>query len=207
MDGIYRELALDEIPWNMEEPPELLVELVESGRVLPCDAVDLGCGAGNYAVWLVSKGFRMTGIDISPAAVELAGRLAAEKGVTCRFLAEDWLEDVGKLERSFDFAYDWEVLHHVFPKDREKYVDNVFRALRPGGIYFSVCFSEEDPDFGGEGKYRKTRLGTTLYFSSEVELRNLFESHFHIHQLGTSEIMGKYKPHRAVVAFMERRCL
>jgi SAM-dependent methyltransferase len=204
MDSIYRDLTLDEVPWNMETPPELLVELVESGRVLPCDAVDLGCGAGNYAVWLASKGFRMTGIDISPAAVELAGRLAAENGVTCRFVATDWLEDVAKFEESFDFAYDWEVLHHVFPEDREKYVRHVYHALRPGGRYFSVCFSEED-GFGGEGKYRKTRLGTTLYFSSETELRKLFEPHFHFHELRTREIAGKFKPHMAVVAFMERR--
>lgn len=56
MDTIYRELTLDEIPWNVEDPPDTLTELVKSGWVLPCDAVDLGCGAGNYAVWLASKG-------------------------------------------------------------------------------------------------------------------------------------------------------
>ena len=43
MDRIYRDLALEEIPWNLERPPRKLVELVESGRILPCRAVDLGC--------------------------------------------------------------------------------------------------------------------------------------------------------------------
>ena len=28
MESIYRELAPDRIPWNLEEPPELLVDLV-----------------------------------------------------------------------------------------------------------------------------------------------------------------------------------
>ena len=57
MDGLYQELSLREIPWNLESPPEVLVQLVDSGRILPCTAVDLGCGAGNYAVWLATQGF------------------------------------------------------------------------------------------------------------------------------------------------------
>ena len=78
MDAIYRDTPLAGIPWNLPDPPELLVQLVESGQVSPCEAVDLGCGAGNYAVWLASKGFDVTGVDVSPRAVELAGKLATE---------------------------------------------------------------------------------------------------------------------------------
>jgi len=65
METFYQELPLDRIPGNFEKPPELLVELVLFGRPPPCEAVDLGCGAGNYVVWLASQGFRMTGIDES----------------------------------------------------------------------------------------------------------------------------------------------
>ena len=76
MERIYGELPLDEIPWNLEEPPQVLVDLVASGRVAPCRTVDLGCGAGNYAVWLALKGFEVTGIDLSAAAIALAQALA-----------------------------------------------------------------------------------------------------------------------------------
>ena len=75
MESIYRELPLDRIPWNLEEPPELLVDLIQKRKIAPCDAVDIGCGCGNYAVWLAAQGFRMTGIDISPAAIALAAQL------------------------------------------------------------------------------------------------------------------------------------
>jgi SAM-dependent methyltransferase len=205
MDAIYGDLSLDEIPWNREEPPELLVALLESKQISPCDAVDLGCGAGNYAVWLASKGFRMTGVDMSPKAIDLADDLASKRGVSCRFLTANLLGDLGQLEQSFDLAYDWEVLHHVFPEDRRTYADNVHRVLRPGGTYLSVCFSREDRAFGGQGTYRKTNLGTTLYFSSEDELRELFEPLFRIQDLRTSEIAGKGGLHMAVVARMSRR--
>ena len=204
MDSIYRELTLDKIPWNLEEPPELLIELVESKWILPCKAVDLGCGAGNYAVWFASQGFQMTGIDISPQAIDLASHLAEEKSVQCNFNTLDLSGEFKGQPHLFDFAYDWEVLHHIFPENREQYLANIHRLLRPGGKYFSVCFSETDPDFGGEGKYRKTPLGTTLYFSSEQELRKLFEPKFHVQKLSTSKIAGKYGPHEVVVAWMER---
>ncbi len=206
MDQIYRDLSIEEIPWNLENPPDLLVEAIESRWVLPCSAVDLGCGAGNYAVWLATKGFRMTGVDISVKALELARCLARDRGVSCRFIAADLLEEVSQLHSSFDFAYDWEVLHHVFPENRDRYVAHVHRMLRPGARYLSVCFSEDDdPSFGGEGKYRKTRLGTTLYFSSEQEIRTLFEPLFNIEELLTVKVAGKYGPHMAVKARLKRK--
>jgi SAM-dependent methyltransferase len=205
MDGIYRNLPMEEIPWNLENPPDLLVDIVESQRVLPCRAVDLGCGTGNYAVWLATQGFQMTGIDISAEALELAKRLAKRKGVPCLFIPADLLVESTALEASFDFAYDWEVLHHVFPEHRDRYVANVHKMLRPLARYLSVCFSEDDdPSFGGTGKYRKTPLGTTLYFSSEQELRNLFEPMFDIEELSTVEVAGKFKPHKAVKALLRR---
>ena len=81
MEAAVKLEPLDRIPWNLEEPPALLVDLTQTRKIAPCDAVDIGCGCGNYAVWLAAQGFRMTGIDISPAAIALAGQLAREKGV------------------------------------------------------------------------------------------------------------------------------
>jgi predicted RNA methylase len=49
-DSIYKKMPLEEIPWNIETPAEALVNLVESGKVKPCKTLDLGCGAGNYAI-------------------------------------------------------------------------------------------------------------------------------------------------------------
>jgi SAM-dependent methyltransferase len=204
MDRIYADLAPAEIPWNVESPPKFLVDLVASRRVLPCCAVDLGCGAGNHAVWLAAQGFDVTGVDISPKALELAERLAAARGVACRFVAADLLGDLREFESAFEFAYEWEVLHHVFPVDRPRYVANVHHMLRPGARYLSVCFSEEDPGFGGGGKYRKTPLGTTLYFSSEQELRELFQPLFRIEELGTAGATGRQSPHKVVRALLSK---
>lgn len=121
------------------------------------------------------------------------------------FLVADVLGDLDEVKESFDFAYDWELLHHIFPEKRKKYVESVYKILNSRGKYLSVCFSEKDPQFGGYGKYRKTTLGTTLYFSSEDELRDLFDPYFNIKELKTIEISGKFAPHVANYAFMERK--
>jgi hypothetical protein len=102
-------------------------------------------------------------------------------------------------------AYDWELLHHIFPDERKKYVENVHRLLNQGGKYLSVCFNEKDPGFGGAGKYRKTRLGTVLYFSSLEELKGLFERYFSIEEAKVMTIQGRGVEHMVNYVFMERK--
>ena len=96
-------------------------------------------------------------------------------------------------------------MHHISPEKRQLYVEHVFKLLKPNGRYISVSFSEKDPYFGGQGKIRKTRIGTTLYFSSEIELKELFEPYFEIDELKTIQIRGKPTPHLANYAFMRRK--
>ncbi|MGA2151666.1 MAG: class I SAM-dependent methyltransferase [Geobacteraceae bacterium] len=205
IDKIYREMPLEKIPWNVETPPEAMVELVRSGSIKPCKTVDLGCGAGNQAVYLAGMGFSVTGVDSSAEAIRLAGENAAKKKVSCRFVVADVLGDLREIPDTFDFAYDWELLHHIYPEQRETYIANVHRLLNQGGKYLSVCFSEHDTQFGGVGKYRETALGTVLYFSSEDELQILFERHFSILELKTIKINGKFVNHLANYVFMERK--
>lgn len=205
IDSIYKNTPLEQIPWNLETPPELLVELVDTGKVLPCKAVDLGCGAGNYAVYLAGRGFEATGVDFSPTAIKLAGENAKRKGVKCDFFVTDVVNQLGQINQTWDFAYGWGLLHHIFPDQRQKYVENVSRILNPKGKYLSLCFSEKDTGFEGAGKYRKTDMDSVIYFSSEYELRELFETHFRIIELQTVEISGKFDSHIFNYVFMEKK--
>ena len=205
MEEIYSNTPLDNIPWNIKYPPKQLVELVECGKITPCSAVDLGCGTGNYAIWLATKGFQVTGIDFSEKAVELASKRAKREDVNCKFLVGDLIDKDFISNTKYEFAYDWEVLHHIFPPERDRYITNVAKMLNTGATYYSVCFSERDSDFGGLGKYRKTPMDTTLYFSSEKEIEQHIVSHFDIRELTTTEIAGKYGSHMAVIAYSVKK--
>jgi SAM-dependent methyltransferase len=205
IDDIYKNMSLDDIPWNIETPPDLLVELIDTGKVRPCRAIDLGCGAGNYAIYLATRGFEVTGVDISPTAVKIAKENARRKNVNCNFLVADVVEGLDELRQTWQFAYGWGLLHHIPPDQRQKYVDNVSRILDPAGKYLSVSFSQKDTGFAGPQKRRQSQLDTVLYFSSEDQLRKLFETHFEIIDLRTVEIAGKFKPHIFNYAFMQKK--
>jgi len=205
MERIYRDIPLDKIPWNMATPPEILVTAVTANIARTCKVIEMGCGAGNYVIIFSRMGYDCTGMDISEHAIRLARISASAAGADCGFVVADVTGDLSEWASTFDFAYDWELLHHVFPEDREKYVDNVHRLLHTGGRYLSVCFSEDSPQFGGSGKYRKTPLGTVLYFSSEKEMESLFRKRFVICELKTVDIKGKSGTHKAIYAFMKKR--
>ena len=85
------------------EPPGYLVELLESGTLKPSKALDIGCGTGYYSLYLASKGFDVTGVDLSPSAIAIA----RDKAAVCRskvgFIHLDMRGDVSSLDGGFDY--------------------------------------------------------------------------------------------------------
>lgn len=65
-------------------PNDALVLVVEGPALAgtaPGTALDLGCGEGADAVWLASRGWRVTGVDVSGTALARAREHAADAGV------------------------------------------------------------------------------------------------------------------------------
>ena len=172
--------------WTGTNPPEELVKIIESGKVKPCKVIDIGCGEGFYSIYLASKGFTVTGIDISEKAIKYAKQNSRKQGLDIKFIAMG-ITDLDRLNESFDFVLEWALMHHIIPSHRERYVKNVSRILNPGGKYLSVCFNIQSPDFGQPGKSirivpsaSKALSGEKVYFSSLEELNGLFSSCFRI---------------------------
>ena len=85
-DGRYRERGA---VWG-GEPNRFVVEVATD--IEPGTALDLGCGQGRNALWLASLGFDVTGLDLSPVAVEQAGAGAEDRGVDATFGAATLVE-------------------------------------------------------------------------------------------------------------------
>jgi hypothetical protein len=49
-----------ETPWETDRPSSELQRVIAEVPVLPCRAVELGCGTGASAVWLAQQGFDVT---------------------------------------------------------------------------------------------------------------------------------------------------
>lgn len=59
-------------PWNSGIVSRELVRVLAEQHVVPCRAVELGCGAGTNAVHLTQQGFEVLGTDCSAIAIERA---------------------------------------------------------------------------------------------------------------------------------------
>src|SRR3989339_2181263 len=151
MNKIYSNKDLNNIPWNVETLPGILQDLLRLKLLSPCKIIEFGCGVGNYIRYFSKLGFNATGVDISDKAIDIAKTLAQKAGVKCEFIEADVLGNLSVIKSKYEFAYDWELLHHIFPEDRNKYIENVHRLLKTHGRYMSVSFSEASTQFGGVG--------------------------------------------------------
>ena len=90
--------------------------------------LDLCCGSGEAAAPWLAAGYAVTGLDVSPRALELAAqRLPDLKRV------EGLAEDPPLADASFS-AIQMSVALHEFPRsDRERVLRSVLRLLEPGG--------------------------------------------------------------------------
>ncbi len=126
------------IPWDVG-PREELVSLVESGRVKPCRAIDLGSGTASNVVYLAQHGFEVTGVDYSPAAIEMGRLRAREAGVEVTFIEDD-LTNLQHVNGAFDLLVDYGTLDDLRPSQLDLYMKNVLPLAHPGSLFLLVCF-------------------------------------------------------------------
>lgn len=123
------EETVDEIIANLENAFSYLC-VPEKGNLL-----ELGCGAGNIALWSAQKGYKVYGVDISPAAIEWA----REKAIECKTKADFRVGNVLDLKDYdndfFDIVLDGHCLHCIIGKDRKAFLSSVFRVLKKGGFF------------------------------------------------------------------------
>lgn len=102
------------MPWETDPRVEL-VELVESGRIPPCRAIDLGCETGSNAIFLAQHGFEVTGVDFVSSAIVKARRKLEAAGVRVDFIVDD-LTNLQKVNGTFDFLVDYGTLDDMISK-------------------------------------------------------------------------------------------
>lgn len=129
------------MPWDLGHPEPLLVAAVEAGELPAGRALDIGCGTGDNARFLASRGWEVTAVDLSPTAVEMA----RSKGGNVDYHAHDVLAEPlpgGDYSVVFDRG-----CFHVFDDaaDRDRFASRVAAALGPGGVWLTLAGSTEGP--------------------------------------------------------------
>ncbi len=122
----FRQLALEGLPIN------------DTTRIL-----DLCCGNGQVTRFLVERSPQVVGLDASPWAVK-----RAKQNVPAAEFVEGWAESMPFAEQEFDIVHTSVALHEMAPEQLTQILQEVYRVLKPGGIFALIDFhSPENPLF------------------------------------------------------------
>jgi SAM-dependent methyltransferase len=164
-------------PWDIGPRVEL-VELVEGGRLEPCRVIDLGSGTASNCIYLAERGFEVTGVDFSPAAIERGQSLARQAGVSVNFVVDD-LTDLKHVSGTFDLLIDYGTLDDLRGHQRDLYVKNVIPLSRPGSQFLLYAF-----------EWKPRGWERLVYSSMGLDLgeaRSRFLPYFHIEEIAREQ--------------------
>jgi SAM-dependent methyltransferase len=137
-------------PWETGQPSAELARVVVEQKIAPCRVIELGCGSGINAVWLAQQGFEVTGIDITPLAIEQARQRAGDAGVKVRFEVGDVLK-LPKEKDPYPFFFDRGCYHAVRQIDAAAYVRSLVNVTTAGARGLILAGNAREPSPEGQG--------------------------------------------------------
>lgn len=163
-------------PWDIGRPQPPFVALAKAGK-LTGQTLDVGCGTGEHVLLAAEHGAEAMGVDISERAIERAREKAEARGLTVTLKVGDvlHLEDLG---RRFDAITDSGVFHVFADDERPIFVQSLRSALRDGGLYFMMCFSDRQP--GDWGPRRVTQAELRSAFADGWSIESIEPARFEV---------------------------
>ncbi|MDH3708118.1 MAG: class I SAM-dependent methyltransferase [Acidimicrobiia bacterium] len=135
----------DELVWSAEPNQFVAAHLSD---LAPGDAIDLAAGEGRNAVWLASRGWRVTAVDFSSVALAKARQRAEANGVELDLREAD-LRQWNPEPDSVDLAL---IAYLQLPHAQQRQiVAAAGRAVRPGGTFFLVAHDRSNIERGHGG--------------------------------------------------------
>lgn len=157
-DELYRSAPA---VWTGQPNRQLVVEATD---LAPGTALDAGAGEGGDVLWLASRGWRVTGVDFSPVALERGAAKAAELGLADRI---EWLHADLDVWTPPGGRFDLVTAHylHAAWTDREAMFRRLAAAVAPGGTLLVV--GHLMGDHRGHGGHHAHEPGA-LYTAEDV---------------------------------------
>ena len=143
-------------PWDIGRHQPVIEALAEAGAIV-APVLDAGCGTGENALYLASRGLEVVGVDAVEAAVAAARAKATARGLTAEFLVHDALS-LGDLGRRFATVIDCGLFHTFDDDERVRYAAALAAVIAPGGRAYVLCFSEHETGSGGPRRVTQAEL-------------------------------------------------
>lgn len=125
-----------------KEPNHLLVETV--AKLRPGTALDVAMGQGRNALYLASRGWKVTGVDFSDEGMRLARESAAARHLT--------LDTVNADLDKFDFGTDkWDLVTFLYVPQHAGWIERAQRSVKRGGLFVLEFFHRADGEAADQG--------------------------------------------------------
>ena len=109
--------------------------------------LDLGCGVGRHALFFAEHGLAVEAIDGAAAGLDFACREAAARGLRLSLRQAD-ADALPFADESFDYVLSWNVIFHGTMGDVGRRLAEIWRVLKPGGLFQGTMLSKRDVQFG-----------------------------------------------------------
>ncbi len=137
-----REYKKPKMITNSDEPAVAFKDFVkwlkrkEGVDLSVLSVLDLGAGTGKNAIYLAERGAKVFGIELSKEAVKISKERAKKAGVSADFREGSFGESIDFSDESFDLVLDVTSSNSLDEKEREVYLKETLRVLKPGGYMF-----------------------------------------------------------------------
>lgn len=179
-ESVYQTKPADAVSWYAPHLHESLRYVRQASAHKDAAIIDVGGGESTLVDDLLAAGYSdITVLDISATAIEVARRRLGPSAGSVKWLVADIL-DVALAPASYDIWHDRAVYHFLTnDEQRRRYVEQVLRALKPGGFAIVGTFGPEGPETCSGlpvARYSPTQLHGT--FGAPFQLLN---SSFELH--------------------------
>ncbi|MCY2984650.1 MAG: class I SAM-dependent methyltransferase [Planctomycetota bacterium] len=123
------------------------------------------------------RGHKVTGIDFLEEPIHIAKQKAVERKLTATFLVMDALK-LADLPEHFDTVIDSGLFHVFSYDDRHRYVDGLASVLKPGGRFYLLCFSDDEPGTIGPRRVSEKEIRET--FAEGWQIQSIERSRYEV---------------------------
>lgn len=131
-DDRYKQVHKESLTWFSNSNSTIIIDTINyyfNNRKIKL--LEVGCGEGRDANFLLKEGFNVLATDISPTAINYCKKNFQEKAE--HFQVLNCLTD--RLQTKFDFIYAIAVIHMlVLDEDRQSFYEFIYNQLSESGI-------------------------------------------------------------------------
>lgn len=160
-DDRFKQIHEQNLQWFSKSPSPIVEETIHTFSISPQSKIlEIGCGEGRDADYLLKQGYDLLATDVSPEAIDFCKRTFPD--FAPHFKVVDCVTE--KLENKFDFIYAVAVLHMLVPdNDRNAFYRFIQSHLSADGIAL-ICTM-------GDGTFER-----------QTDIRTAFDLHERVHE-------------------------